>query len=102
MFIFIIELTTSTVGYTQYVPGKWYYFRYVSDAEPTFELSSYGICINRYCLSTVWFLIGLLWVLVALHIYWFKLILTLAYRAVFAKKKLGDIRQDDYQHSKND
>jgi len=75
-------------------PGRYYFVRYVSDAIYPIEVSDYGSCVFRYCLSSYWGLTLLMCLLVCLHIFWFSLIMKIAWRKLVANK-LDDIREDD-------
>ncbi|KAF0984177.1 hypothetical protein FDP41_007354 [Naegleria fowleri] len=75
-------------------PQRYYIFRYVSNVHDYFEISSYGACCLKYCVSSFWSLISLLVVLVLLHIFWFTLVTKMIINIVSGKGK-QDIREND-------
>ncbi|KAG2388024.1 hypothetical protein C9374_000874 [Naegleria lovaniensis] len=79
-------------------PSRYYMVRFVQDAIYPLEVSDYGVCAFKYCLSTYWLLVALLVVLVFLHIFWFSLISKIIFRKL-AGKDLSDIREDDEKES---
>ncbi|KAG2382746.1 hypothetical protein C9374_005326 [Naegleria lovaniensis] len=75
-------------------PQRYYVFRYVTNVHDYFEISSYGACCLKYCVSSFWSLIALLVVLVLLHIFWFSLVTKMIVNIVSGKGK-QDIREND-------
>ncbi len=57
-------------------------FKYVTDASSFAEVSSYGICVNRYCVSTLYTVLFSLAALVGLHVYWYTLVLKLLFQTI--------------------
>lgn len=56
------------------------------------EVSSFGICVFNYCISSMYLLGGFLFLLLALHIYWFNMIVKLLIRTLTIDK--GNISVD--------
>jgi len=78
-------------------PGTHFLYRHVPNAASPIECSSYGLCVNQYCISTYHFLNTLLLVLLVLHVYWFSMIVKLLIKTLSAGGNVpGDIR-----HKKN-
>ncbi|EFC38033.1 predicted protein [Naegleria gruberi] len=75
-------------------PQRYYIFRYVENANSLLEVTNYGGCLFKYCISSFWSLISLLVVLVSLHIFWFSMIMKIIINKVRGKE-LNDIREDD-------
>lgn len=61
-------------------------FKTVTDAATPFDVSSYGICVNQYCISTLWFVLGALALLICLHVFWFSIVLRLLFKTVLGNK----------------
>jgi hypothetical protein len=91
------------IGYTVWhpfvssIPSKQYFFRYVPNAYYPFELSSYGVCAFKYCISTYNLLTLELCLLLVLHINWFGTILKILFTTLKEMKNPGDIRAKDHQ-----
>ena len=82
-------------------PGLNYIFGRVHNAAWPVEISNYGLCLNRYCLSTMWFLGFAMLVLFCLHCYWFKLTLNVLVKALSHGGNVqGDPRHKDYTDKK--
>ncbi|KAL9651312.1 hypothetical protein ABK040_001264 [Willaertia magna] len=74
--------------------ARYYFFRYVKDAHFPIEISDYGSCLFRYCVSSYWALTLLLCLLVVLHAIWLKAIVRVLYGAVVGAN-VGDPREED-------
>ncbi|EFC36131.1 predicted protein [Naegleria gruberi] len=92
----ILKSLTNYAGWDY--PSRYYLVRYVSDSVTPIEVSDYGICLQRYCLSPYWALIALMAMLVCLHIFWFSLISKIVWRKLVGRG-LDDIREDDVDDS---
>jgi len=106
-FLFTLTFAILRLGYFPYLisitlwhnyqhlfPNMHYLARYVPNAYYPFELSNYGLCVNRYCLSSYWLLVSLMSVLLILHCYWFCLIVRLLVRTIASGGNVpGDIRE---------
>jgi hypothetical protein len=80
--------------YEQTFDSMHYLFRYVPNTHYLFDASHYGVCINRYCVSSYWLLTGLLFVLLFLHFYWFYLTLIVLFKAFKeGNESMHDIRE---------
>ena len=77
-------------------PSRYYFFRYVSDSYLPAEVSDYGVCIMKYCISTYWLLVLLLCSLVLLHIFWYYLVLKILVRTLRGVN-LTDIREEGHE-----
>jgi hypothetical protein len=85
-------------GIIELYHGTVYMFGYLPNAIWPVELSSYGICVNGYCLSTMYLLGLFVYLLVALHWYWFYLILQVLQKALSHGGNVqGDVRQQDIE-----
>jgi len=80
-------------------PSRYFFVRYVSDSVLPVEVSDYGVCVAKYCLSTYWLLILLLCLLVTLHIFWFVLVVKILIRTLKGTN-LKDIREDEETSTK--
>lgn len=82
-------------------PSTHFLFRHVPNVSVPIEFSSYGLCLNRYCISTHHFLNALLLVLVVLHVYWFVLVVKLLVKTLGAGGNVpGDIRHHKKEKKK--
>ncbi|KAL0482816.1 hypothetical protein AKO1_014202 [Acrasis kona] len=74
-------LLDDPVMITSFPPSK-FLFKYVTDAYYPIEISSYGVCAFRWCLSTLWLVLIGLALLVCLHVYWFSIIFKMVMKIV--------------------
>ena len=81
-------------------PGLQFAFSYIPNASTPFEVSSYAMCVNRYCVSSHYFLGCLVVALICLHIYWFTLIVVVIKKVVAGQ--VSDPRQYEDQQSSDD
>ncbi|KAL0485108.1 hypothetical protein AKO1_011850 [Acrasis kona] len=80
-------------------PNAFYLFKHVTDAYYPFEVSSYGLCAFQKCVSTPYFLLGFLVLLVCLHIYWFGIVVKLLIKTL---SNAGNVPHDPRHMEFND
>ncbi len=97
-FPYLISFSFLSKGITSF-SATHYLFGYLEEAHPIFEVSSYGICVAKYCLSSFRIEQAFLCVLVCLHMYWFSLACKVAYKTIIVGKVV-DIREHAHEEDK--
>lgn len=69
-----------------------YMFAYQEGASTPIEMSSIGLCMNKYCMSSYWSLCASTVILYVMHIYWFGLIIKTVRKSLL-KGSVDDVRE---------
>lgn len=72
-----------------------YFLAYKTEANTPYEISSFGLCINKFCLSTWHTLFASLILLYVMHIYWFTVLLIMVKRIILDYREMGKLQKHE-------
>jgi hypothetical protein len=58
-------------------PQAYWVFKKITNFGYPFDVNSHGLCAFHYCVSTPYFLLAFLGLLICLHVYWFSIVVKL-------------------------
>lgn len=84
--------------FPRYRITAYYYlvsFSWTGENFTQFRFDACGMCAFGICVSPYWMCVGFMSLLVCLHLYWYSLLIKVAFRNVRSCGKSGDIREDE-------